>query len=183
MHGVVFSLLKSYVTEKFGKDTWSVLLKEADRADTIFVPTRIYPDAEIVNLVGTACRMLKAEPDAVLEDFGQYIAPTLMNMYGALVNPNWHTMELLLNVEETIHRVVRMKEPGAEPPKLRFTRLDNNTLKFEYNSQRRMAALAIGIMKGIAKGYGEVANVDAVINPDGSSVMTIRIEKAHQGVA
>lgn len=184
MHGVVFSLLKSYVTERHGgRETWAALLAGAGRSDTIYVPTRIYPDEEIVTLVHTACRMLKTTPDAVLEDFGKYIAPSLMNMYASLVRPGWKTMELLLNVEETIHRVVRLKDPGAQPPQLHFTRLDDSTLRFEYSSARRMASLAIGIMKGIGQRYGERVEVDAITAPDGSSVMTIRISQAHQVVA
>ncbi|MFZ5724299.1 MAG: heme NO-binding domain-containing protein [Pseudomonadota bacterium] len=183
MHGVVFSLLKSYVTEKHNAETWRTLLREAGREDTIYVPTRMYPDEEIVALVGTACRMTSATPEAVLEDFGIFIAPHLKGMYASLVDPQWHTMELLLNVEDTIHRVVRLKNPDARPPQLRFTRLDDSTLRFEYNSQRRMAALAVGIMKGIAKGYGEVADIQVDMHPDGSCEMLVRISKAHQGVA
>lgn len=178
MHGVVFSLLKSYVTVRHSPDTWWVLLKEAGHEGANYMPTQMYPDAELGDLVAAACRMTQAQPDDVLEDFGAFIAPNLQEMYGFLIKPEWRTRDLLLNVEDTIHRVVRLKNPGAKPPELRFTRVDDNTLTFEYNSPRRMAALAIGIMRGIAAGYGEKVDIDHKVSPDGTSLMLVKIARA-----
>lgn len=178
MHGIVFSLLKSYVGSRHGADAWFTVLKEAGHEGAMFLPTNIYPDEQMRDLVGAASRVTKTPPDAVLEDFGKFIAPHLQGMYGFLIKPTWRTRELLLNVEDTIHRVVRLKNPGAAPPELRFSEAGPDTLRFEYNSARRMAALAIGIMKGVAESYGEAIEIDHQKTADGSSLMMVKIRKA-----
>lgn len=178
MHGIVFSLLKNYVGTRHGAGTWFVLLKEAGHEGVSYMPTNIYPDEQMADLVAAACRLTRSTRDAVLEDFGHFIAPHLKEMYGFLIDPAWRTRELLLNVEDTVHRVVRLKNPGAEPSELRFSEVDRDTLRFEYDSPRRMAALAIGIMKGVADGYGEVLHIDHQQAADGSSVMMVKIAKA-----
>lgn len=98
-----------------------------------------------------------------------------MEMYGALIPSDWRTESLLMNVEETIHRVVRMKNAGAEPPKLEFTRLGSGYLQLDYRSERRMSALAHGIMLGIAEHYGEHVDIRESQIPGGVR-MLIRIE-------
>lgn len=178
MHGIVFSLLKNYVTARHKSDTWFAVLREAGREGSVYMPTQIYPDDEMGDLVAAACRLTATPPAVVLEDFGTFIAPHLMGMYEFLVRPEWKTMGLLLNVEETIHKVVRLKNPGARPPELQFTRIDDHTLRFEYNSPRRMAALAVGIMKGVAAHYGERITIDDQPQPDGGSLMIIRVSTA-----
>ena len=73
-----------------------------------------------------------------------------MSTNKSMTKPNWKTMELLLYTEETIHKAVRIKNPGAEPPRLQFQQTGPNTLKFNYNSPRQMSAVAKGIIKGVA---------------------------------
>ncbi|MGH7766511.1 MAG: heme NO-binding domain-containing protein [Candidatus Binatia bacterium] len=111
-----------------------------------------------------------------LENFGEFVVPDLMSTFNMLINPKWKTMEMLLNTETTIHKVVRLKNPGAEPPRLQFTQTGPNTLKFNYNSPRRMSAVAKGIMKGVAKHYGETVEIQERKSAGGSSEMMITIK-------
>jgi Haem-NO-binding len=134
-----------------------------------------YPDEEAVAIVTAASQMTHTPADQILEDFGEFIAPDLLRMYQSLLKPEWKTLELLLHTEEMIHRVVRIKNPGAEPPKLQFEQAGPNQLKFYYNSPRRMAAVAKGIIKGIAKHYRETVLVREHKKPDGSSEMLITV--------
>ena len=76
-------------------------------------------------------------------------------MYKTAVNPAWKTADLLANFEETIYTVVCHKNPGAAPPQLKFDRVGQNSFEFHYDSPRKMAPLAVGIMKGEAKHFGE----------------------------
>jgi hypothetical protein len=58
----------------------------------------------------------------VLEDFGVFIDPPLMNMYGHLIPAEWKTLDEIEKTEETVHHVVRVQTPGAKPPVLHAIR-------------------------------------------------------------
>jgi len=151
MHGIIHVELKKYVETKHDRDTWKAILKQAGLENTIYMPTMSYPDEETVKIVTAACELTGSGADTILEDFGEFIVPALISLYGTLIKPEWDVVEMLLNTEQTIHTEVRRKNPGAQPPKLRFERVGPNELKFLYNSPRQMAAVAKGIIQGVAK--------------------------------
>lgn len=175
MHGVVFNKLKQYVTEGFNAEIWSSIVTEAGLDGTVFVPTKIYPDEHLGALVGAAVTLSGIDRETLLEDFGAFLAPHLLAMYGSMIPGEWRTEELLLNTEDTIHKVVRMKNPGAEPPRLEFERLEPGVLQLTYRSERRMSSLARGIMRGIATGYGEQLRISEETLPEGGQRMWIYI--------
>ena len=117
------------------------------------------PDDEVHALVVAAATLTHASAEHILEDFGEFIVPDLMGVYQSLIKPEWKTKEMLLHTEETIHRVVRLKNPGAKPPRLHLKATGLNSLKFTYNSPRQMSAVAKGIVKGVAKHYRENVTV------------------------
>lgn len=178
MHGVVFTKLKAFVEQRFDTDTWYAILLDAEMPDAVFVPIRMYPDEQLGAIATAAVKRSGLPLNELLESFGRFLAPHLMEMYAALIPKTWRTEELLLHVEDTIHRVVRMKNPGAEPPRLQFTSLGDGELQLEYTSKRRMEALARGIMLGIAEGYGEALDIVESPLPDGGTRMHIRVLSA-----
>jgi hypothetical protein len=72
----------------------------------------------LVALVVAATKATGLKADAILEDFGEFIAPDLISMFRASIKPEWRTLELLEHTEETIHKAVRLRNPGATPPEL-----------------------------------------------------------------
>jgi len=153
MHGIIFAELQKFVETKHSHATWLQLLTEAGLSAKVYMPYQTYPDGEAVTLVVTAAKMLGAPAMLVMEDFGDFIAADLMNMYRALVKPSWTLLDFLENAEETIHKVVRMKNPGALPPALRVTRTGANTLTMVYSSERKMCGVAKGIIRGAGRHY------------------------------
>lgn len=177
MHGIIHVELKKYVETKFGPSVWTSVLNDAGLSGKLYLPISSYPDEEVVALVNSAARLTHKPADDLLEDFGQFITPTLLDMYRSLIRPEWKTLELLLHTEETIHRVVRLRNPGAHPPQLRFETTGPNTLKFTYTSPRRMSAVAKGIIKGVAKHYREAVTIQERHAPDGICEMRITVER------
>ena len=155
MHGIIFAELKKYVQARHGDDTWKALVQRAGVGNTLYLPIREYPDADVVAIVGAASEATGTPAGEILEDFGGFIAPDLMAMYRSLVKPEWRTLEFLENTEETIHRVVRIKDPAARPPELRCERLSANEVVVRYTSARRLCAVARGIVRGLAAHYQE----------------------------
>jgi predicted hydrocarbon binding protein len=155
MHGIIFSELKKYVDTKLGADAWTGLLQAAGLRTKIYMPIQAYPDQEAVALVSAAAKMTGQPVDGVLQSFGEFIAPDLLRMYGALLKKGWKTLDILENTEETIHRVVRSQNPGADPPQLQCARQSATALVVTYTSDRRMCGVAKGIIRGIAAHLGE----------------------------
>lgn len=175
MHGIVHTELKKYIETRHGDEVWSAVIKQAGLASKIYMPVHTYPDEEITAIVSAASALTGETAEAILEDFGEFLAPTLMKMYKFLVKPEWRTMELLLHTEDTIHRVVRLKNPGAQPPQLKFEQVGPRELRFTYDSPRQMPAVARGIMKGVADHYGEELEIHTEASSDGAVEMSIEI--------
>lgn len=155
MHGIIFVELKKYVDAKVGPGAWDKLLGMAGMPAHIFMPVRQYPDEDVVKLVTAAAKATGAEVDAILEDFGAFIAPDLLRLYAALIQPEWRTLDVVQHTEETVHRVVRLRNPGAAPPYLRAERTSPDEVVVHYTSQRKLCAIAKGIVRGVSTHFGD----------------------------
>ncbi|MGQ0537133.1 MAG: heme NO-binding domain-containing protein [Methanobacteriota archaeon] len=155
MHGLIFAELKKFVVDRYGAAAWNQLATEAGAAGKIFLPNQAYPDAELLPLLGTAAKLTGRSQDEILEDFGEFIAPDLLKLYGLQLNPQWKTLDLVENTESIIHRLVRARDPAASPPKIVCRREATDRAVMVYRSQRKLCSVAKGIVKGVAKTYGE----------------------------
>lgn len=155
MHGVIFSELRRYAEDRLGPKSWQQLLGDAGLGPRIYLAVKAYPDAEAVALVVAAAERAGLPVPTVLEDFGTFITPTLLSMYQSLIKPGWRTLDVLEHTEQTIHTVVRRRNPGAAPAVLNCRRDSPDTLLLTYTSERRLCPLAIGIIKGLAAHFGD----------------------------
>jgi hypothetical protein len=156
MHGIIFAELQKYVGARYGAGTWTSLLEQAGLGKwKMYVPIQEYPDREAVALVTAAATLTGKPAPSILEDFGEFIVPDLLAMYGSLVRPGWKTLDLVENTEQVIHSVVRIRNPGARPPELRAARPSEREVVVTYASARKMCGVAKGIIKGIAGHYNE----------------------------
>jgi hypothetical protein len=160
MHGIIFSELKRFVDEKLGVDAWPRLLRESGVATPAYLPVQAYPDQEVVALVSTASRLTNTPVPALLHAFGEFIVPTLVRMYGHLLKPQWKTLDVIERTEETIHSVVRAREPGAKPPMLSCARPKPDEVVVTYTSHRKLCPLLKGIVGGLARHFRERVAVD-----------------------
>jgi hypothetical protein len=173
MHGIIHTELKRFVVERFGKDAWVELLRLTNLSGQFFLVGSVYPDEQAYAIVGAASKLTGLSADELLESFGEFIVPSLVTLYGAFIKPDWKTEEMLLSTEETIHRVVRMKNPGALPPHLKFRREQPGVLRLMYDSPRKMGAVAKGIIRGVAGHFKETVRLDVISEADG--VIDLRV--------
>lgn len=160
MHGTIFIELQKYVESKFGPEGWSSLKREANVEREAYDVFETYPDGEVMALVGAATRVTGTPAPALLEDFGEFIAPDLLDMYWGVIAPEWRTLDVLENTERSIHDVVRINQKGSTPPYLHATRTSADEVTIVYTSARKLCPVAKGIARGIAKHYGESINID-----------------------
>jgi len=156
MHGTIFTELEKFVGARLGPEAWGTLKTKAGfDASRTFEPLESYPDEELTRLVVTGSEVTGIPVPALLEDFGEFIAPDLLEMYWGAIEPEWRTLDVIEHTESTIHTVVRMNQRGATPPYLRATRTAEHEVTVVYTSPRRLCAVARGISRGIARHYGE----------------------------
>ena len=160
MHGIIFAELRNYAEAKHGRGTWDALLKKANLENRVYFSIQEYPDAEIISLIMAACAMTGLSASAVLEDFGRFMVPSLIRMYGHLLKPEWGAIDVIDHTEGTVHAVVRVKNPEAHPPKLKTRRITRDEVLLVYTSPRQMCGLAIGIGKGLGEHFGETIVAD-----------------------
>jgi hypothetical protein len=151
MHGIIFAELQNYAETRHGKGTWSALLKKAGLEHRVYLPIQEYPDAEAVGVVVAASTLTGLPVSEVLEDFGEFVVPALIKMYGHLLWPEWKTIDVIDNTEGAIHTVVRSRNAGAKPPNLRTIRNGKEHITLIYASPRQMCALAIGYRQRLGK--------------------------------
>jgi Haem-NO-binding len=158
MHGSLMHGFKKFVLARGGEDAWSDLSQRAG-VPGWYLTNQIYADSDFRALVDATATSWSRPVATVLEEFGEAVVPTLLGLYGAFLERNWRTLDVLLNVEGVIHRTVRMRDRNAAPPFLRSSRLNDDGVQIEYTSARRLCAIAVGICRGVAAHYGDRISV------------------------
>src|SRR5437870_11243887 len=102
LHGMIFSELRSYAEGKLGPGAWNAVLKRARLEQSVYLPIQEYPDCEASALIAAVSAATRRNLSVVLEDFGEFIAPTLMKLHGHLLLPEWKTIDVIDHTEGTI---------------------------------------------------------------------------------
>ena len=177
MHGSIFVLLRRFVENTNDHSTWIKLLVEAGVDHTAYQMQEMYPTHEIFAIVGSLAESTGQSTFDLMEQFGEFIVPDLMLIYSKYLRPEWRTYEMLLNTEEAMHGAVRREDSRIIPPKLLVTKRGERQLVIDYHSKRRMAGVAMGIIKGIAKYFDESKTVDIMqLTPVDAERVQIKVE-------
>ena len=155
MHGLILSELKRFSANGDRNGAWGDVLQEAGLADRVYTARETYPDAELAAILRAAARHRQTDVQTLLEQFGEFIAPTLMTVYKPYLKPEWKTLDMIEHTENNIHRAVRLRDPLAIPPRLKVRRVSPTEVVVIYESERQLCALAKGIARGVAQQYRE----------------------------
>lgn len=176
-HGSMFFLLKRFIEKEFGAAKWKKLNELAGTSHREYNPHENYPVSEMDAIIYEISQSEKLTVYEVKEKFGESMVPDLMGMYRKYVDPSWKTFELLEYTEHVMHKAVRREESKANPPVLNVSRVHDKLLIIDYNSNRRMASLAVGIIKGIAKYYKESEKVKVIpVSDPNDERVQLRVE-------
>jgi hypothetical protein len=177
MHGIILSELQRYGRGKLGATGWQKLLAEAGLSGRNYMMNTAYPDKEVAALVAGAVRVTGLPKATLLEDFGRFIAPTLLMVYKSMVRPDWKTLDLIEHTEASIHTVLRARDDATEPPRLSVRRDGPRVAVLTYRSHRRLCAVAKGIAHGVATHYGERLSItEEACLADGAPACTLRLQ-------
>jgi len=157
MHGIIFNQLRNFAQARLGEQGWETLLREAKLPARVYLAFQSYPDEEAVALVGAASKVSGRSVRFLLEDFGEFIAPSLLHIYRGFLQPKWTILDVVEHAER-IHERVR-RDPNARPPVLECRRVDINTVHVIYASPRRLCGVGIGFARGLATAMGQKVDV------------------------
>lgn len=160
MHGLIFFFMQKF-SEKVtgGSGVWDGVRADLGLRTKSYSPVAEYDDAEAFSLLGGVAAKAGRPVPLLLEQFGEFLAPQLIQFSAKLIRPEWRTLDLIANTEEVIHTFVRHNNPGARPPVLQCVRGADDEAHLIYGSQRQLCSLAKGIIRGIAHHYKETVEL------------------------
>ena len=154
MKGIVFNLLEEAVVEAHGADAWDQVLEGAG-VDGAYTSLGNYPDDEAMAIVAAICEQAGEPADAVLRDFGRAALPALVARFPEFAAGHDSAKSFLMRLDDTIHPEVVKLYPDAQPPRFRFEDPAPAMLVMHYTSERRLCAMAEGMIEASAAHFGE----------------------------
>ncbi|WP_158089528.1 heme NO-binding domain-containing protein [Magnetofaba australis] len=156
MHGIIFLALEEFIEEIFPEVNWEELEMSAGCVEA-FSPDRFFDDALFDAMLDALCKLENASRDDLLEQFGEFLVPGLMEMASAMgvIKPEWRSMDVLENVKAIIHGSIRQQFPDFVPPDIRTLRLKHSEVAIAYISARRLCPLVRGVVRGLASHFVE----------------------------
>jgi tRNA A-37 threonylcarbamoyl transferase component Bud32 len=161
VHGLIFFYIHKFADEASkGNSSWDAIRSTVATSATKYLPSSVYPDADAVQLLQSIAQSAGRPLPKILEQFGEFLAPHLVRVAGTHIDPSWRTLDLIEHTESIIHDMIRSANPGAAPPVLETVRQAPDELHLVYSSARRLCPLALGLMRGMAKHYGEEISIE-----------------------
>jgi predicted hydrocarbon binding protein len=154
VHGLIFFYLHKFA-DRVSAGSRSGTASSSSIGGQKHLPSGVYPDAEAAAMLGDLAAAAGRPLPTLVTDFGEFLAPHLVKVAGAFIEPDWTTLDLVEHTETLIHRMVRSTNPGAAPPVLEVFRSAPDEIQVVYSSRRRLCALATGIIRGLAAHFQE----------------------------
>jgi hypothetical protein len=163
MKGVIFACLNELVVDEFGQDKWERALERAGLPkDTHYLPIADVDDAAVMQVVEATCSVLGITQQQAADAFGRHWACNYApKMYGAYYIGIESAKEFLLKLDD-IHVATTRAIANAHPPRFTYEDAGENALIMEYHSERGLMPFFTGLVRGIAKYYGEEADISSL---------------------
>ncbi len=161
MYGLVNKAVKDLVLNKFGKDSWDKIRKEAKLQISDFEGMKTYDDSITYDLVGAASKILNLPAEAILKAFGEYwVLFTAQEGYGDLMDLFGHDLKTCIKNLNSMHGRMGAMMPDLKPPRFVVTCPSDDLIEIEYHSTRLgLAPMVSGLLEGLIKKFNAVATV------------------------
>ena len=180
MHGSIFVLLKRFVESSYDYSTWIKLLEAAGIDSPSYQMHEMYPFRELLAIVHKGSELTGTPAYELMVQYGEFLVPDLLLIYNKYIQPEWRTYDMLLNTESAMHGAVKKEDSRANPPMLLVTKKGSRQLVVDYHSRRRMAGVAVGIIRGIARYFHENDMVEVtLLTPADEERVQIRVDFLH----
>ncbi|MEM6663104.1 MAG: heme NO-binding domain-containing protein [Pseudomonadota bacterium] len=162
MYGLVNQGIETFITEKFGAETWDKIKEEAGIPVEHFTAILTYDDAITYDLVGAISRVLDVDPNEALKLFGEYWPSFAKETaIGRLFDFSGSSFVEFLESLDDMHDRMIMSLPDLRPPSFEVEHLSDGRYLLHYRSEREgLAPMVIGLLHGLAADFGVMISVD-----------------------
>ncbi|MEC8429306.1 MAG: heme NO-binding domain-containing protein [Pseudomonadota bacterium] len=154
MKGAIFTSLAEMVEEKFDLNLWQNMLNSCPVSNGGgYSSGGIYPDSELMCLVGQLQKQLDVPVEDLLRSFGEYLFGNLSKLHSDYLLNHSTAKSFLLSVHDVIHTDIEKLYPGTSFPFIDYRDGGDNRLTIIYKSPRKLCFLAEGLIQGVAQKY------------------------------
>ncbi len=182
MKGIIFTVLEKMVQEKFGLETWDLLLAKVNpQSGGAYTTAATYEDAELLNLVSNLSIMTSISQEDLIFAFGEYMLLQLSIKYPGFFK-GIDFRNFLVSIDNVIHVEVKKLYPEANLPDFQYEMPSENELIMLYRSPRKMCRLAEGLIQGASLHFNTKYNLKhtkCLHRGDDHCRMEIKIEAAY----
>lgn len=156
MKGIVFSEFIEMVEARFSPELADEIIQAADLPSAgMYTSVGTYDHREMLRLIDQLSLKTEVPAGDLTRQFGHYLFGRFHELYPFLFEGVDGAFDFLSRIEDHVHREVRKLYPDAELPTFDTSRPDASTLELVYRSNRPFADLALGLIEGCARHYGE----------------------------
>lgn len=160
MKGLVFTEFLEMVEETYGYELVDEVLTESHLpSGGTYTSVGTYDHREMVALVGKLSEKIQTPVPDLLRLYGQYMFASFKRNYSHFIDRSATAFDLLNSIQHHIHVEVRKLYPEAELPHFTVTQPSEKHLIMHYESERKLADFAQGLIEGCLAHYGEQATV------------------------
>jgi predicted hydrocarbon binding protein len=162
MHGLFFFFIKKFAETRAAtvSEDASLQVRELIRRSATFLPDGSCPDSDAIGLLQAVSDATGEPLEQTHATFGEYVAPHLIRVARPLIDPSWRTLDVVAHADAMIRAMVHDQQDYAEPPTHETVRISETELHLVYMSQRKMCAVATGIMRGLAAHFRETIQIE-----------------------
>ncbi len=172
MKGIVFTEFLDMVEQKFGYEVVDQIIEESKLdSNGIYTAVGTYPHSEVVTLLMNLSDKVNIDPGALLKEFGKYLFDTFLASYPQFFAAVDNAFSFLHSIDNHIHVEVLKLYPDATLPKFISHETEDGAMIMTYMSERKMAALAEGLIEKSLAYYKEECTIQTEnLKEDGSEV-------------
>ena len=161
MKGIVFTEFLEMVEGKFGYAMVDKIITDAHLpSNGSYTSVGTYPHQEMVGLVMQLQHHTQIDVETLLKTFGSHLFDVFKKSYAVFFENHMTAFDFLESIENHIHVEVKKLYPDAELPRFETQRISADTMKMIYFSDRKMAALAEGLILSTLVHFNEGGTIE-----------------------
>lgn len=178
MKGIIFTEFIELVEEKFGYVMVDDIIQSSNLpSGGAYTAVGTYSHSEIVKLVSVLSQRTGISIDDLLKIYGKHLLSVFLRSYPQFFENVGSAFSFLQKIDNYIHLEVQKLYPDAELPKFLIQNLNENELEMTYQSERKMSALAEGLIEATLDHYQQASSVEKIILEEDGTVVKFIIKK------
>ncbi|MDY6821877.1 MAG: heme NO-binding domain-containing protein [Deferribacterota bacterium] len=163
MKALIINCIRDLVRDKFGANMYKDIAEKVGLEDKNYLNNVDIDDETFKKLIDELSKSSKLSVKQIFDAFGDYWVNVFSQKYFKSYYRTYKNAKDFLMAMDKIHLNVVNTYGGSTPPRFSFKE-NGNKLIIHYNSKRNLIDLLISLIKGVAKYYNQMINVNKIDN-------------------